>query len=130
MASYLLHSDSDRKKILKTLGINNAAELFSSIPMKVLKPKIDLPKGLSEKKLRDRLDKLAKLNNPIDNFSSFLGGGAYNHYIPAVVDHVTSISQFYTAYTPYQAEISQGTLQYMFEFQSLMCRLGVQHHCQ
>ena len=123
MVSYLVHSESDRKKILKALGINNAEELFSSIPKEVLKPGIKMPKGLSETELRDKLDKMAILNNPSADFSSFLGGGAYNHYIPQVVKDICSISQFYTAYTPYQAEISQGTLQYIFEFQSLICRL-------
>jgi len=123
MANYSVHSENDRSKILKALGINNAGELFSFIPGKVLNPEINIPAGLSEMDLRDKLNKLAGLNNPLSSFSSFLGGGAYNHYIPSAVNHITSISQFYTAYTPYQAEISQGTLQYIFEFQSLMCRL-------
>ncbi len=123
MADYLVHSESDRKKILKTLGINNAGELFRFLPGEDLESGLKMPGGLSEKELRDRLDGLARLNNPLDDFSSFLGGGAYYHYIPAIVGGITSISQFYTAYTPYQAEISQGTLQYIFEFQSIMCRL-------
>ena len=121
--SYLVHSNKDRKKIQKSLGIDNAEELFSSIPKKILKPGIKIPRGLSEKELKDKLNKIASLNNPLESFSSFLGGGAYNHYIPVIVNHITSINHFYTAYTPYQAEISQGTLQYIFEFQSLICRL-------
>lgn len=120
---YLVHSDNDRKKILNSLGIDNANKLFSSIPKKILKPGVKMPRGLSEKELGEKLNKVASLNRPLKHFSSFLGGGAYNHYIPAVVDYVTSLSQFYTTYTPYQPEISQGTLQYIFEFQSLICRL-------
>jgi glycine dehydrogenase subunit 1 len=123
MANYLIHSENDRAKILKSLGVSRARELFSFIPGKVRNPRINMPGGLSEMELKNKLGKLAELNNPVNKFSSFLGGGAYYHYIPSSVNHVTSISQFYTAYTPYQAEISQGTLQYIFEFQSLMCRL-------
>lgn len=123
MVSYLTHSEDDRKKILETLGIDDTGKLFDFIPREILKSSINIPQELSEKGLRERLCKIASLNNPLSRFSSFLGGGAYNHYIPQVVKDITSISQFYTAYTPYQAEISQGTLQYIFEFQSLICRL-------
>jgi glycine dehydrogenase subunit 1 len=123
MTNYLVHSSDDRKKICRNLGIDNAEELFNFIPEKLLEPDIKMPKGLSEIQLSKKIDRLAAKNNPVSIFSSFLGGGAYSHYIPSVVNHITSISQFYTAYTPYQAEISQGTLQYIFEFQSLICRL-------
>jgi len=123
MVSYLVHSEDDRKKILKTLGIGDVRRLFDFIPKNILEPTISTSGGLNEKQLRDKLDKLSSLNNPLSSFSSFLGGGAYNHYIPQAVEDLCSISQFYTAYTPYQAEISQGTLQYIFEFQSLVCRL-------
>jgi len=123
MSNYIVHSKEDRDKILKFLGIQSIEELFKFIPKEVLKTKIEISDNLSEKQIKDKLTSIAKLNKPLNSFSSFLGGGAYNNYIPSVVDYVTSISQFYTAYTPYQAEISQGTLQYIFEFQSLMCRL-------
>lgn len=123
MVGYLVHSADDRKKMLKSIGMDDIKSLYDFIPNKILEPKIDLPKGLSERDLFNKLNKLASLNKPISKFSSFLGGGAYNHYIPQVVKDICSISQFYTAYTPYQAEISQGTLQYIFEFQSLICRL-------
>ncbi|MBM3706332.1 MAG: aminomethyl-transferring glycine dehydrogenase subunit GcvPA, partial [Actinobacteria bacterium] len=123
MGGYITHSEEDRNQILKLLGIQNVEELFNFIPRKVLKTKIELGENLSEKQIKDKLTNIANLNKPVSEFSTFLGGGAYNHYIPSVVGYVTSISQFYTAYTPYQAEISQGTLQYIFEFQSLMCRL-------
>lgn len=121
--SYTVHSKEDRKKILAELGINSERNLFSSIPGSIREPGLDLPEPLSEKELREKLIEISKLNKSLDGFISFLGGGAYYHYIPAVVSEITSISQFYTVYTPYQAEISQGTLQYIFEFQSLICRL-------
>ena len=123
MVNYLVHSKEDHKKIFRTLGIDNAMKLFDSIPGSIKKPKIEMAEGLTEKELRDKLEDIASQNKPITEFSSFLGGGAYYHYIPAVVDNITSISQFSTAYTPYQAEISQGILQYIFEFQSFICRL-------
>jgi glycine dehydrogenase subunit 1 len=109
--------------MLKYLGMKSAKELFDFIPEEILDPSIDLPPGLNERQLKESLEKTAGLNRSLDSFSSFLGGGAYEHYIPAAVSHITLMSQFATAYTPYQAEISQGTLQYIFEFQSLICRL-------
>jgi len=121
--SYLVHSDNDRKELLKEIGIDCAYELFKSIPKSIRYPKIKLPLPLSEKEIRDKLTNIGSKNNSVSGFSSFLGSGAYNHYIPSVVKSILGRSEFYTAYTPYQAEISQGTLQYIFEFQSLICRL-------
>ena len=121
--SYLVHSDNERKKMLEYIGCKNVGELFKSIPKEIIYPKIDLSKPLSEKELIDKIETVVAKNNTINKFSSFLGGGAYNHYIPSAVKYIQSLSQFYTSYTPYQAEISQGTLQYIFEFQSLICRL-------
>lgn len=121
--SYLVHSDEDRKNMLECIGIKDVKELFKSIPRQIIYPKIYLGKPLSEKEISDKLEAIACKNKPVNKFSSFIGGGAYNHYIPSVVKHIQSLSQFYTSYTPYQAEISQGTLQYIFEFQSLVCRL-------
>ncbi len=121
--SYLVHSDEDRKKMLEYIGIKDVKELFKSIPEEIVCPKIDLPKPLNEKELVGKLEDIAVKNKTLNKFSSFIGGGAYNHFIPSVVKYIESLSQFYTSYTPYQAEISQGTLQYIFEFQSLVCRL-------
>jgi glycine dehydrogenase subunit 1 len=121
--SYLVHSDDDRKKMLGCIGAKDVKELFKSIPGQIIYPKIDLNNPLSEKEIADKIETIASKNKTLNKFSSFLGGGAYNHYIPGVVKYVQSLSQFYTSYTPYQAEISQGTLQYIFEFQSLVCRL-------
>lgn len=121
--SYMVHSDNDRKKILECIGVKDVKELLKSIPGQIIYPKIDLNNPLSEKEIADKIETIAGKNKTINKFSSFLGGGAYNHYIPSVVKYIQSLSQFYTSYTPYQAEISQGTLQYIFEFQSLVCRL-------
>ena len=121
--TYFVHSDKNRKEMLKAIGIQSIDELFESIPEKIRDPKIDLEKPQSEKSLKEKLSVIGSKNKQLNEFSSFLGGGAYNHYIPSAVKSVSGISQFYTAYTPYQAEISQGTLQYIFEFQSLICRL-------
>ena len=121
--NYLVHSDEDRKRILNELNIKEVTELFKSIPQNIIYPDLNLDEDIGEKEIIERITEISKKNVPISNFKSFIGGGAYNHYIPATVESIQSISQFYTAYTPYQAEISQGTLQYNFEFQSLICRL-------
>ena len=120
---YSVHSDSDRKAMLEAAGIKSSDGLFEFIPQKIRDPEIGLERPLSEKLLKEKLLETGMKNKVLGTFSSFIGGGAYNHHIPAAVKAVTGISQFYTAYTPYQAEISQGTLQYIFEFQSLICRL-------
>jgi len=121
--SYFVHSDENRKEMLKTIGIGSIEELFDCIPENICNPEIELDKPLDEKSLKEELCVIGGKNKMIKNFFSFIGGGAYNHYIPGAVKSILGISQFYTSYTPYQAEISQGTLQYMFEFQSLICRI-------
>ena len=116
---YIPHTEEDVQKMLKAIGVKSIEDLFGNIPKghRLSKP-LDLPGPLSE---IDLIRHMEGLQSPI--FTSFLGGGAYDHFIPAVVSHLTSRSEFYTAYTPYQAEISQGTLQAIFEFQTLMCQL-------
>ncbi|MDO9125109.1 MAG: glycine dehydrogenase, partial [Deltaproteobacteria bacterium] len=116
---YIPHTEEDVQKMLKAIGVKSIEDLFGNIPkgQRLSKP-LDLPGPLSE---IDLIRHMEGLQSPI--FTSFLGGGAYDHFIPAVVSHLTSRSEFYTAYTPYQAEISQGTLQAIFEFQTLMCQL-------
>jgi len=121
---YLPHTDEDIRQMLEAIGVNNVDELFSAIPVEDrLQRPLDLPPALSEADLMRELDRLAMQNASLSCWSSFLGGGAYNHFIPAVVDHLASRSEFYTAYTPYQPEISQGTLQAIFEYQTLICQL-------
>jgi len=109
--------------MLHHVGLNSADELFDSIPQGLrLSRNLNTPAALSEIELLAGFDKLAE-RNPAAERTSFLGAGAYQHYIPTVVDHIISRSEFFTAYTPYQPEISQGTLQAIFEFQTLVCQL-------
>jgi glycine dehydrogenase subunit 1 len=109
--------------MLQHVGLNSADELFDSIPQELrLSRNLNTPAALSEIELLAGFDKLAEQNRAAKR-TSFLGAGAYQHYIPTVVDHIISRSEFFTAYTPYQPEISQGTLQAIFEFQTLVCQL-------
>lgn len=122
--SYLPHTDEDRRAMLVRIGAQNVDELFADIPEDVrLNRPLSLPPALPEWDLMRDLRKLADRNTPLDGVISLLGAGAYRHYIPAVVDAVVGRSEFYTSYTPYQPEISQGMLQAIFEYQSLVCAL-------
>lgn len=121
---YLPITDEDRQEMLKTIGINSVDELFSDIPEKVkFKGELQIEKELPEQQLFQFMSNLARKNVNTKELPSFLGAGVYNHYIPSIVDHVISRSEFYTAYTPYQPEISQGELQAIFEFQTMICEL-------
>src|SRR4051794_15187868 len=109
--------------MLKQIGLNSAADLFSSIPEELrLQRPLNTPAALSELELLNGFERMADANKAAKR-TSFVGAGAYSHYIPTVVDHIISRSEFFTAYTPYQPEISQGTLQVIFEFQTLVCQL-------
>jgi glycine dehydrogenase subunit 1 len=121
---YLPHTDDDCREMLEVIGENKIQELFAGIPKKYRMTKdLDLPGPLSEVDLLRALRELQSDAVSAGGWVSLLGGGAYHHFIPSVVSHLTSRSEFYTAYTPYQAEISQGTLQAIFEYQTLMCQL-------
>jgi len=110
--------------MLAAIGVKSTEELFRDVPKKHRFPKLDLPPALTEMEAAAELEELAASNENLrGDLVSFLGAGAYNHYIPSVVDHILRRGEFYTAYTPYQPEISQGTLQAIFEYQSLMCAL-------
>ncbi len=116
--------DSDLKEMLAAVGVSSVAELFGSIPEKLrLRKDLDLPRRHSEEDLRRRMKRLAGDNASAATHSCFLGAGAYNHYVPAAVPQLLLRSEFYTSYTPYQPEISQGTLQAIFEYQSLIASL-------
>jgi glycine dehydrogenase subunit 1 len=118
-ARYIPHTEEDIQKMLEVVGVKQVKDLFESIPKEYrLSEPLNLPSPLSEP---DLLYHLQRLQSPL--FSSFFGAGAYHHFIPAVVSTLTSRSEFYTAYTPYQPEISQGTLQAIFEYQTFMCQL-------
>jgi glycine dehydrogenase subunit 1 len=120
---YIPNSSEERAEMLKQIGLNSAEDLFLSIPEDLrLKRPLNTPAALSEIELLSGFDRLASQNAAATR-SNFLGAGAYSHYIPTIVDHIISRSEFFTAYTPYQPEISQGTLQVIFEFQTLVCQL-------
>ena len=121
--TYIPHSPKERDEMLATIGVNSLDDLFGAIPASVRFPQMDLPAALTEMEAGALLGELADANESSRQLVSFLGAGMYNHYIPAVVDHILRRGEFYTAYTPYQPEISQGTLQAIFEYQSLMTAL-------
>lgn len=117
------HTKADVEAMLKTIGVEKVEDLFKVVPEKNRFPDLNLPLPLSEMQAATELDSIASANATTRDFISFLGAGAYQHYIPAAVDNLLQRGEFYTAYTPYQPEISQGTLQAIFEFQSLVSLL-------
>ena len=121
--NYIPNSEQDKKDMLGACGLGSEAmdALFKGIPGKLRARSFDLPSGRSEFEVMEHLKALAGKN--ITEHVTFVGGGFYDHYIPAAVDAIVSRSEFYTAYTPYQAEASQGTLQAIYEYQSCICRL-------
>ena len=124
MYPYIPHTEDDEQRMLETIGVDSIDDLFSDIPEDMRFNKaLDLNTSMSELEVSDYLTKLSRTNTTIDDLTCFLGAGAYDHYIPSIVSHILSRSEFYTSYTPYQAEISQGTLQYIFEYQTLICDL-------
>lgn len=120
---YNPHTDADYQAMLATIGVKDVADLFVDIPAQHRFPRLDLPRALTEMEIGQELQRLADENGNLDQMACFLGAGAYRHFVPAVVDVIISRSEFYTAYTPYQPEISQGTLQAMFEYQSMISAL-------
>ena len=120
---FIPHTDRERQAMLKTIGKDSIEDLFADIPESKRFPALDLPEGISEMEAFQQMSMLAYANNSCDEMISFLGAGAYHHYIPAAVDLLLQRGDFFTAYTPYQPEISQGTLQAIFEFQSLITNL-------
>ncbi|MDR0306397.1 MAG: aminomethyl-transferring glycine dehydrogenase subunit GcvPA [Chitinispirillales bacterium] len=119
--SYIPVTPEQQREMLLKCGVSSIEELFKDIPAQLVPAEFSLPKGLSELEAVAKLEKLASQNN--SKMISFLGAGFYDHFIPAAVDALISRSEFYTAYTPYQSEISQGTLQAIYEYQSHICRL-------
>ncbi|MHB8776156.1 MAG: aminomethyl-transferring glycine dehydrogenase subunit GcvPA [Anaerolineales bacterium] len=122
--TYIPISPNERDAMLKTVGVESLDDLFDAVPKKHRFPELNLPPALTEMEAASLLSEMATSNENVrEHMISFLGAGAYNHYVPAVVDHMLRRGEFYTAYTPYQPEISQGTLQAIFEYQSLMTTL-------
>ncbi|WP_026572530.1 aminomethyl-transferring glycine dehydrogenase subunit GcvPA [Bacillus sp. UNC438CL73TsuS30] len=121
---YLPMTEEDKRVMLETIGVSSVDELFSDIPEQVrFKGEYNIKAAKSEPALMKELFKMADRNADLKRNASFLGAGVYDHYMPVIVDHVISRSEFYTAYTPYQPEISQGELQAIFEFQTMICEL-------
>ncbi len=114
---------AEREAMLEAIGVKSVAELFRDVPEAYRYPALRLPPPLTEMELAEELQALSEDNETARDLLSFLGAGAYNHYVPAAVDAILSRGEFYTAYTPYQPEISQGTLQALFEYQSMVCAL-------
>ena len=118
---FIPHTEADIKTMLDRIGLKSVDDLYSDVPQEVIfKEEYDIPSAMTEIELRRHFEELGKKNSRL---TVFTGGGAYDHYSPAAVAHLLQRSEFYTAYTPYQPEISQGTLQYIFEYQSMISEL-------
>ncbi|KAB8143904.1 aminomethyl-transferring glycine dehydrogenase subunit GcvPA [Chloroflexia bacterium SDU3-3] len=123
MSHYISLTDADRAAMLKAIGVEQIDDLFADVPAEVRFPEVQLPQPMSEMAIRRELAALSGANADAAKQSIFLGAGAYNHFVPSAVDQILRRAEFYTAYTPYQPEVSQGTLQAIFEYQSMICRL-------
>ncbi|SMB81919.1 glycine dehydrogenase (decarboxylating) alpha subunit [Desulfonispora thiosulfatigenes DSM 11270] len=123
MYPYIPNTPKDIEEMLSEMKVKNIEDLFSDIPENIKIEKLNLEKAKSELEVTRYITDLARKNRNLTELTNFLGAGAYDRYIPSVVKHLASRSEFYTAYTPYQPEISQGTLQVIFEYQSMMCEL-------
>lgn len=121
--SYIPHSDKEKQEILNELGISDSSKIFGAIPSALRLQEYDLPSALEQMDLEENFAQMGARNEDLASFRSFLGAGSYDHYVPAVVDELSSRGEFLTPYTPYQAEVSQGTLQTLFEFQSMISSL-------
>lgn len=122
--SYLPHTPTDRRAMLDAIGVQQVMDLFVDVPQELLLDRpLDLPAAKSESELVKYFTLLAKQNANLKEYACFLGAGAYDHYIPSTIDHVLRRSEFYTAYTQYQPEISQGYLQALWEYQSMVCEI-------
>lgn len=117
------HTEQERKRMLSAIGKKDLAELFEVVPQKYRFPDLDLPEGMTEMEVLEQLNEISQSNDSCDDLVCFLGAGIYDHYVPAAVDSILRRGEFFTAYTPYQPEISQGTLQVIFEYQSLIAHL-------
>jgi glycine dehydrogenase subunit 1 len=123
MGAFVPTTDQERREMLAAIGVRDIDDLFRHIPAHLYKPDLDVPPGLSEIEAWRHLQALAEQNLDLDRHPSFLGAGAYRHFSPAAVGHLVSRGEFLTSYTPYQPEVSQGTLQAIYEWQSLVCEL-------
>ncbi|WP_417457739.1 aminomethyl-transferring glycine dehydrogenase subunit GcvPA [Kordiimonas sp.] len=120
---YLPLTAADRQSMLEKIGVRHIDDLFKDVPNDVLNPEIDLPRHKAEMEVERHLSRMAAKNTSAGSVPFFIGAGAYKHHVPATVDHLIQRGEFLTAYTPYQPEIAQGTLQYIFEFQTQVAQL-------
>jgi glycine dehydrogenase subunit 1 len=121
--SYIPHTDAEREQMLAAIGVTTIEDLFEAVPAKHRFPELKLPDAFSEMEVAAEMLALSESNEHAQDFALFRGAGAYHHYTPAAVNHMLLRGEFYTAYTPYQPEVSQGTLQAIFEYQSMICAL-------
>jgi len=121
--TYVPHTEAERRAMLASIGVESVEDLFDDVPTGYRFPAVDLPEPLSELEVMAELREISETNADLQHNACFLGAGAYHHFVPSIVDHVISRSEFYTSYTPYQPEISQGTLQSIFEYQTMICEL-------
>jgi len=121
--AYIPHTEVERQQMLAAIGVTTIEDLFEAVPASHRFPKLDLPKAMSEMDIVREMSAMAEANEHAGDFALFRGAGAYQHFIPSVVNHTILRGEFLTAYTPYQPEISQGTLQAIFEYQSMMVAL-------
>lgn len=121
---YFLNNADDQETMLKAIGVESIDDLFTMVPQELrLGRSLNVPPALGELELTSHLGELAARNDPAGSGLCFLGGGSYDHFVPAVVDYVASRSEYVTSYTPYQPEVSQGNLQALFEYQTLIAQL-------
>ncbi len=124
MYSFLPHTDETRKEMLNDIGLGSIEDLFANIPKEAcFKEDLNIPEGISELEVKKRLQKLTSNNKTASDCISFLGGGTYNRYIPTCISTIIQRSEFITSYTPYQPEVSQGTLQVIYDYQSMICNM-------
>lgn len=121
--SYLPHTPAEREQMLEAIGVESVDDLFANVPDELRSGSPRIPRGVSEMEVLRLVNTLSDTNLDLEHAPSFLGGGAYNHYIPSVVGAITGRSEFYTSYTPYQPEVSQGTLQAIYEYQTMIAEV-------
>jgi glycine dehydrogenase subunit 1 len=126
---FIPHTDADRAAMLRAVGISKLDDLFGDVPEKYRFPALNLPPAQTEMEISAELQEMALANESVRELACFLGAGAYNHYVPAAVDAIIRRGEFLTAYTPYQPELSQGTLQAIFEYQSNVAALTGMEVC-
>jgi len=120
---YIPHTDGEIKEMLSSIGVESTEDLFNELPAEQKVSKLNLNSGLSEADVLRKMKEWSERNADLEDFSVFMGGGIYKHLIPQSIQHIVERGEFLTAYTPYQAEVSQGSLQMFYEFQTMICEI-------